>query len=144
MELLRLVDHIVYRPVGYTRNVPPGCDRPYEMTIFADGRAIYQGHNCVKETGVREMRIPKATAEDWIYRLREANFLALPWRRATTMDAQHYELELITSDGTNKIEFAHAAGFSYPQAVGKVFLEMHEWIVPFLLYGCGPRVKFDC
>src|SRR5688572_1008138 len=68
---------LIYRPIGgpWTR---PECHHPYTLTIYASGRLVYEGKNCVREIGLREYEIPVEIAQGWIRQLVNAGFFDLP------------------------------------------------------------------
>lgn len=129
---------IVYRPIGSTRGAPADCGHPYTVTILSTGRVFYQGSNCVREVGKREITIPSEIVTEWIKRLLAAGFLQLPYEAKPRLaDAQFFELTLVVANRSNTIKFAHHH-IPFPRDVANVITEIDKRIDPYKRWACMP------
>jgi hypothetical protein len=96
-------DYFVFYPL-VENGRDPLCSRPYTLTVFADGRVVYNGLRCVRELGSREYRVPANLAKSWVARMIESPLLQAASVSANPVaDTQTYEIELVTKAGRNRV-----------------------------------------
>lgn len=126
---------IVFRPIG-TARTPPECLRPYVLTVFESGLIQYEGLTCVRELGVREIRVEPKFTQQWIAKLLDAGFLDLPYETNPGLqDASMFELELVAVGRNNRILAPYGLA-RIPRPVHEVHQSILNIIDPVNRWAC--------